>query len=201
MNKIVSFKKEINFESIFQINSISLEHNLSVKEENIVKGNFIISGSYKKTEGSINIDDFSFELPFEINIDKKYNTDNITVDINDFYYEIKDNEALSINIEVIIDNLEEKEYIMEERESIEKIRALDENTKEEPENKEDKIQSIFEGLDYNEKYVTYKVHVMNDNDTIESITKEYKIKKSILEEYNNLMDLKVGDKIIIPAND
>ncbi|MBR3230154.1 MAG: LysM peptidoglycan-binding domain-containing protein [Bacilli bacterium] len=201
MNKIVSFKKEINFESIFQINSISLEHNLSVKEENIVKGNFIISGSYKKTEGSINIDDFSFELPFEINIDKKYKTDNITVDINDFYYEIIDNEALSINIEVIIDNLEEKEYLMEDRESIEKIIDIDENTKEEPENKEDKIQSIFEGLDYNEKYVTYKVHVMNDNDTIESITKEYKIKKSILEEYNNLMDLKVGDKIIIPAND
>lgn len=195
MNKIVPFKKEINFDSIYQINSISLEHNLSLKENNIIKGNFILSGNYKVTEASINIDNFNFELPFEINIDSKYNTDNILVDINDFYYEIINNDKLSINIEVIIENLEEKEEKMEERNIID----IEEETLDEENIKE--VETIFDGLDTNEKYVTYKVHIMTENDTIDQIIKKYETKKSILEDYNNLLDLKIGDKIIIPTND
>ena len=34
-----------------------------------------------------------------------------------------------------------------------------------------------------------------------NILKKYDIKKSVLEDYNNLMDLKIGDKIIISTND
>ena len=200
MNKIIPFKKEINFETIYQINSISLEHNLSLKEDNIIKGNFIVSGSYKKTEASINIDEFNFELPFEINIDNKYDTKDITVDINDFYYEIIDNETLSLNIEIIIDDLYEKEVIME-NDNIETINEENETRNIKDESIEEKIESIFDGLDCNENYVTYKVHVMTENDTIESIIKNNNTKKTILEEYNNLNDIKIGDKIIIPSND
>lgn len=200
MNKIIPFKKEINFETIYQINSISLEHNLSLKEENIIKGNFIVSGSYKKTEASINIDEFNFELPFEINIDNKYDTKDITVDINDFYYEIIDNETLSLNIEIIIDDLYEKEVIME-NDNREVINEENETRNIKDESIEEKIESIFDGLDCNENYVTYKVHVMTENDTIESIIKNNNTKKTILEEYNNLNDIKIGDKIIIPSND
>lgn len=205
MNKIVPFKKEIDFESIYQISSISLEHNLSLKEENVVKGNFIVSGSYKKTEASINIDEFNFELPFEINIDSKYDTKDITVDINDFYYEIINNETLSLNIEIIIENLNEKEDIMEtdDRKIIDIEEEIEETKKSETKNEtsEDKIESIFDGLDYNENYVTYKIHIMTENDTIESVIKKYNTKKSILEDYNNLIDIKIGDKIIIPSDD
>lgn len=205
MNKIVPFKKEIDFESIYQISSISLEHNLSLKEENVVKGNFIVSGSYKKTEASINIDEFNFELPFEINIDSKYDTKDITVDINDFYYEIINNETLSLNIEIIIENLNEKEDIMEtdDRKIIDIEEEIEETKKSETKNEtsEDKIESIFDGLDYNENYVTYKIHIMTENDTIESVIKNYNTKKSILEDYNNLIDIKIGDKIIIPSDD
>ena len=205
MNKIVPFKKEIDFESIYQISSISLEHNLSLKEENVVKGNFIVSGSYKKTEASINIDEFNFELPFEINIDSKYDTKDITVDINDFYYEIINNEILSLNIEIIIENLNEKEDIMEtdDRKIIDIEEEIEETKKSETKNEtsEDKIESIFDGLDYNENYVTYKIHIMTENDTIESVIKKYNTKKSILEDYNNLIDIKIGDKIIIPSDD
>ena len=205
MNKIVPFKKEIDFESIYQISSISLEHNLSFKEENVVKGNFIVSGSYKKTEASINIDEFNFELPFEINIDSKYDTKDITVDINDFYYEIINNETLSLNIEIIIENLNEKEDIMEtdDRKIIDIEEEKEETKKSETKNEtsEDKIESIFDGLDYNENYVTYKIHIMTENDTIESVIKNYNTKKSILEDYNNLIDIKIGDKIIIPSDD
>lgn len=207
MIKKVPFKKEIDFDSIYQICSISLEHNLSLKEDNVIRGNFIVSGSYKKTDSSINIDEFNFEIPFEINIDGKYDTSNITVDINDFYYEIVDSMILSLNIEVIIDNLEEKKIIIDDKENVMDIRNTEvidesiEKEKEVNEEKEERIDSIFDGLDCNEKFVTYKVHVMSENDTLESIINKYETKKSILEDYNNLMDLKVGDKIIIPINE
>lgn len=207
MNKIVPFKKDVDFDCIYQINSISLEHNLSLKEENIVKGNFIVSGSYKKTDASVNIDEFNFELPFEISIDNKYDTSNITIDINDFYYEIIDNQLLSLNIEVIIDNLEEKEVIMktDDRKIIEEtLNAPEESIKDNIQNEKEadrELESIFDGLDCNDNYVTYKIHVMGENDTIESVLKKYGVKKSVLDDYNNLIDLKIGDKIIIPTND
>ena len=208
MNKIIPFKKEISFEAIYQIKSISLEHNISLKEENLIKGNFIVSGSYKKTEASINIDEFSFELPFEINIDGKYETKDITVDINDFYYEIVDNETLSLNIEIIIENLYEKEVAMDnkdnntiDKEDENNIGKENENRKIESETEKNQIESIFDDMDCNEKYVTYKVYVLTENDTLESVIKKNNTKKSILEKYNDLSEIKIGDKIIIPSND
>ena len=60
------------------------------------------------TEASLNVDPFEYKLPFDISIDKKYDTENIDVDINDFYYEVTNNKILSVNIEVVINGLEEK---------------------------------------------------------------------------------------------
>ena len=110
MKKIVPFKKDISFDNnIAEISSISLEHTLKLQEENIVSGEFIISGTYKMTEASLNVDPFEYKLPFDISVDKKYDTKNIDVDINDFYYEVTNNEILSVSIEVVLDGLEEKE--------------------------------------------------------------------------------------------
>ena len=110
MKKIVPFKKDIDFNTnIAEISSISLEHTLKLKEENLVSGEFIVSGTYKLTDTSLNVDSFEYKLPFDISIDKKYDTNNIDVDISDFYYEVIDNEILEVNIEVSLDNLEEKE--------------------------------------------------------------------------------------------
>lgn len=112
MKKIIPFRKELSFDSkIYEISSISLEHTLKLKEDNQISGEFIISGTYKLTEASINVDPFEYILPFSISIDKKYDTKNIDVDINDFYYELSSNQILSVNIEVVIDGLEEKEEI------------------------------------------------------------------------------------------
>lgn len=47
-------------------------------------------------------------------------------------------------------------------------------------------------------YVTYHIHVVGENDTIDSITNNYKISKEILGEYNDLSNLNIGDKILIP---
>ena len=228
MKKIVPFNKDINFDAyIYEICSISLEHTLSLKENNIISGNFVITGTYKMTDSSTNVDSFNYNLPFEISIDSKYDTKNLIVDINDFYYEVMDNKVLSVNIDVLIDGLEEKEEkVLEE---VRKTDILDEKTDEEDKkivdidnneienidtkntettikkevrNDEEKIvTTIFDDLDCNENYVTYKVHIVGENDTIESIIQKYNINSSELEDYNNLSDLKLGDKLIIPTND
>lgn len=232
MNKIVPFKKNLDFDTIYEINSISLEHTLSLKEENTITGKFLISGTYKMTEASINIDDFSYDLPFEISIDSKYDTKNVSVDINDFYYEIIDNKTLAVNIEVIIENLEEKEiqtleqeleevreasneetldYIEKNNEILENIEEKNEifenefkpleNIEKKSSSPREELTSIFDDMDCDENYVTYKVHIMTENDTIESLLQKYEISSTKLENYNNLSDLKIGDKIIIPTND
>lgn len=221
MKKIVPFKKDITFDSnIAEISSISLEHTLKLKEENLVSGEFIISGTYKMTEASVNVDSFEYKLPFDISIDKKYDTKNIDVDINDFYYEVINNEILSISIEVVLDGLEEKpeeeeeirmteEKIetLEDREEVEKeedtktVSTVEENSEEVNREEDNTVKSIFEGLDENERYAVYKVHIVTENDTTESIVSEYGVTRDDLEAYNDLSDLKIGDKLIIPSHE
>lgn len=215
MRKIIPFKKDIEFETnIAEISSISLEHTLKLKEENLVSGEFIVSGTYKITEASLNIDPFEYKLPFDISIDKKYDTTNIDVDINDFYYEIINNQMLEVNIEVVLEGLEEKSEEEERILTEEKIETLNEN-EEETNQKETNIQenteenreidtnvkSIFNDLDENERYSIYKVHIVTENDTTESIISEYDITREELEAYNDLTDLKIGDKLIIPSHE
>lgn len=198
MKKIIPFKKEISFNTdIYEISSISLEHNLKVKESNLISGEFIVSGTYKQTETSVNTEPFEYNLPFDISIDKKYNTDNVTVDINDFYYEVN-NKNLSVDIEVAIDNLEEKERAEEVKN--EDNLKIEIPSKTETSNVEN-IKNIFDNMDENESYAVYKVHIVTENDTIESILQKYEITKEQLENYNDLKEFKIGDKIIVPANE
>ncbi len=219
MKKIVPFKKDITLETnISEISSISLEHTLKLKEENLVSGEFIISGTYKMTEASLNIDSFEYKLPFDISIDQKYDTTDLDVDINDFYYEVTNGEILSINIEVVLDGLEEKPEKEESRVTEEKVETLEDTREEIQQNQtvqmvsneemtneevdtDNTVKSIFEDLDENERYAVYKVHIVTENDTTESIIQEYEINREDLEAYNDLTDLKIGDKLIIPSHE
>lgn len=208
MKKIVPFKKDIEFNNnIAEISSISLEHTLKLQEENLVSGEFIISGTYKMTEASLNVDPFEYKLPFDISIDKKYDTEKVNVDINDFYYEVINNEILSINIEIVLDNLEEKQIekevvnLPEEKiEVLEDREELDENISENNVSNQE-VKNIFSGLEDNERYSVYKVHIVTENDTVESIMQKYDITRENLEAYNDLNNLKIGDKLIIPSNE
>lgn len=219
MKKIVPFKKDIPFKTnLYEVTSISLEHSLH-KEDNEIVGNFIISGEYRITETSINTEKFSYDLPFNIDVDSKYNIDNVDIDINDFYYEILDNKSLVINIEVKLDHIEEilieRKDIMEDlidpsfedilNEDINNEPVLEEVTnnvvKEEKQDKrciEEEVKSLFSNMDSSDTYVSYKVYIVRENDTIESIMEKYSITSDELESYNNLNDIKLGDKIIIP---
>lgn len=212
MKKLVPFKKDIAFDTnIAEINSISLEHEITNHEESLIAGKFIVSGDYKMTDTSVHLDNFEYELPFNINIDKKYNIDDAEIDISDFYYEIINSRILSVNIELSVDNIEEQEVAME-REEIEEINEVDQEeiptileeieTINETEEREGiNVKSLFDGLDEDESYVVYKIHIVTENDTIEQIAADYEVTKEALDDYNNLSEVKIGDKIIIPANE
>lgn len=248
MEKIIPFKKDIIFKTnLSEITSISLEHNLSQKDQYLVNGIFTVSGEYKMAEDSVILDSFSYELPFDINIDDRYDTSKIKIDIDDFYYEIVNDNVLSVSIDVLLSNLEEvpverledipekQEEEMErlEEKSIEKIsleEMLEEELKEEikiveepmirenneikniEEIVEEKVEakeeqrciedediSLFSDIDTVDSYRSYKVYIVRQGDTLEKIIENYHISQEELAEYNDLTEIKINDKIIIPA--
>ena len=106
MKKVISFKKELPFKTnISEISSISLEHTIKEKENDLISGIFYVSGEYKMTETSINKESFNFEIPFDIALDSRYDTSKIKFDIDDFYYEIINADTLKVNIDVFVDGL------------------------------------------------------------------------------------------------
>lgn len=232
MKKIVPFRKEIIFKTnVSEITSISLEHDLHL-EENEIRGNFVLSGEYRMNDTSVNVEGFHYDLPFQITLDEKYILDSVVCDIDDFYYEIVNDNILSISIDVLIDKLEEKP-LMEVRECIEPddvlptvkepTERLEKETFVEESNEEkneiqternmkmdtqetlsveatSEVKSIFDSFDDSmENYASYKVYIVREEDTIESILVKYNIVREELEKYNNLKEIKIGDKLIIPS--
>lgn len=243
MQKIIPFKKETNFkDNVSEITSISLEHTLHKEEDNLITGEFLVSGDYKVVETSSVIDNFSFRFPFDIHLDEKYDLEKVIIDIDDFYYEIKNNNTLVVNIDVLLDKLEEKkeelkEVILERskleedindviEEKITNKNIIEENNnfnisdrniyedvinpvkiidnKQELEISEKKqsqndITNIFDDIDNKSNSAIYKVYIVREEDTLFSITEKYGVNKEILEKYNNLKEIKKGDKLIIPC--
>ena len=110
MKQIISFKKELPFKTkVSDITSISLERELKVEDDGIVTGVFHITGDYKMNEGSINREEFSFDLPFDITLDPRYDIHTVKSDIEDFYYDVINSDTLKVNIDLFV----EAEYLSE----------------------------------------------------------------------------------------
>ena len=125
MKQLIPFKKDIIFKTkISEITSISLEHSLEL-DDDMVSGDFIISGDYKMTEASLNREDFNYKLPFDIALDSRYDTSNLKIEIDDFYYEIINDDVLRVNIEVSLDGLEDKPFKEENNIAEEKEEELE----------------------------------------------------------------------------
>ena len=59
---------------------------------------------------------------------------------------------------------------------------------------------IFETFNASkETYVTYHVHIVREDDTVESICQKYEINKEELSYYNDITTIKMGDKLIVPT--
>ena len=65
---------------------------------------------------------------------------------------------------------------------------------------EDNIPNLFDNINIDETYNTYKIYIVREGDTLESIMEKYNINKDVLELYNDTKELKLGDKIIVPVS-
>ncbi len=211
MKKTVPLKKDIAFKTnIAEITSIALDHELNL-ENRTIKGNLVISGSYKINETSVNTEEFKYNIPVNIEMSERYILDNLNITIDDFYYEIVNDNLLSISIEIGLDNLKEEEILPPfkyEEENITSVSSTKEPSTKEPlpEKEEmtrlntEEVKTLFDNFDdSNETYATYKVCIVKESDTLESISLKYNVSKELLEQYNDVSELKIGDKLIIPA--
>ena len=250
MKKIISFEKEIAFSSMIgEVTSIALDHTLKFTDSSSVKGNFVISGTYKMTEASTLEEKFSYEIPTEIDLSERLDLETCKISIDDFTYEVVNEDTLKCNIDVLVEGVEEvvleeddvevlddderecdgdkkedkeieipiKEDIKDlntdvEREEVDDdksveevvtINKIDEKVKEEKEandNNSSDIGSLFASLDSAEEtFTTYSVYILRREDTLDKVLDKYKITREELCEYNDLDNLEIGSKLIIPS--
>lgn len=212
MNCIIPFTKDVKFKSnIAEILSVSLEHDYTANETEVL-GNFTISGEYKTHEVSVNKEHFEYVLPFSVNMTNKIDTNSVNFEVQDFTYEVIDNDTLRINIEYSInaDEVKEEETLFKQVEEPTLDNLLDEidreveketreEISEERDISEEAKNTILNSINDNDDvYVTYHIHEMKETDTVESICLKYNTSDAILGEYNDLSTLTLGDKIIIP---
>ena len=243
MKQIIPFEKDILFKTkIGELTSISLDNDLILKGEDLIIGNFYIKGTYKMLSSSTSEEEYSYKIPCEIQISDEYDTYDCNIDIDDFTYEIKNDDTLYVKISVSIDNLVKKETLKDITEQLETREELPtenstplverivpetpkeikttEELKEEINEQQEQQRDIPEVVDEREnispinvindiksdiiketeeRYLTYKVYIVTEEDTIETITEKYSVTKEQIKDYNEFDNLQAGMKLVIPS--
>lgn len=269
MKKIVTFDKSLEFSKMIgEVTSIELEHTLKFVDGSDIEGDFLINGTYKMTEASQLEEKFNYKIPVDIALTEELELDTSKIEIDDFYYEIENDDTMICHIDVRIEGVEhieevpdviEKEdddniqiEVREENSDVEEerideskdevvieeilddgleVKEIDEiqvlninrecdgdnnsddsceiEIKEEKDNNmsekikeevSDNVGSLFSSLkDSEETFSTYSVYILRSEETVESIISKYKVTKEDLENYNDLSNLSVGSKVIIPT--
>lgn len=107
MRKVISFDKELEFKTMIgEITSISLDQDLSFQNDSTVSGELVVSGKYKLTAASRLEDDFLFHLPMEIVLTERLDSKTRNVTIEDFRYEVEDNDILLCHIDLLVEGVE-----------------------------------------------------------------------------------------------
>lgn len=183
MNLIIPFTKDIKFNSnISEIVSISLEHDYTVNDGEIL-GNFIVSGDYKSHEVSVNKEHFEYVLPFSVELTTRIERDSVDFSIEDFTYEIKNNDTLEVRIEYSVNALEEKEEVKEEIEEEPLFERVEEDV-----TLEDMLDKINEDIrddeevEETDKEDTMETEVIEQRDVTEDD------KKTIIDSINDADD-------------
>lgn len=116
----------------------------------------------------------------------------------------QENKEIEIPVKERISNeLEEQELNI-----VEEIELPKEEVKEkqgvpilkEKTNEEEITNSLFSNLDdEDDSFSTYSIYIVREEDSIEKVLEKYKITKEKLEEYNDLSNISLNSKIIIPS--
>jgi LysM repeat protein len=230
MRQSIPFTKDLIFKTnIAEITSISLEKNITVEDDDMLSGDFTVTGKYKMTDASENEEIFNYNIPFDIALDYRYNKDYGNIEVADFEYEIINDDVLRVKILLMVEGLEKREEevreeernVMGEEELVDDIHTINNiNVIEKEEeiipvdndgiessveaepmiNPTEKIKSLFDSIDdSDETHITYKVYIVRADDTIDNIIIKYNTNKEELAKYNDIDNIKIGDKIIIPC--
>lgn len=216
MKQVIPFKKEINLKNKFDsITSLTLEHDYHINDE-IIEGVFLVNGTLRSTEASLVDEDFFYKLPFEIALSDLIDKDTINLKINDFTYKIISDEELSLDIKLDLeyeeDNLSDKfetflndnvrNEEVQEDEVIEETEPILEDdiiiNAEKDKLDEESTSTLTDFVADKKNYVLYKVHLVKEYEDYNSICAKYNVPMNLLNEYNDMKELKIGDKVIIP---
>lgn len=209
MNLIIPFEKKVKFDTpISEICSISLEHEIT-KNDGEILGNFLITGTYKEHELSINKTDFSFTLPFSVELTTRVDLSSLDMSIDNFTYDLNGSD-LDIKIDYVIEAQDLKEEPVFERveQDIEPITLIEEEKekindeiKEEINNNEEreiKSETIINSVKAEDDYISYHIHIVSSGESLESIALKYHITKEEIETINNITTIEENDKLLIP---
>ena len=225
MNKIIPFNKDITFNnSIGGITSIALDDTLKLVDDYTIRGELIVRGCNRVRELDY---DFSYSLPVDISIDSKYDTSKCSISIDDFYYEIMNEDILKVKIDLILDDLFYKEETIKKEELVVSgDRNLDVNASfvkkdddydvdvellkdnisvdfsfDKKDDNSNKVEDLFKEMNNEREYSIYRVYTVCENDSLEYIMDKYKVSRDDLADYNDLMVITPGMKLVIPSTD
>jgi hypothetical protein len=211
MKKKVTFEKSIEFPTMIgEITEISLDEKLVFTDESSIEGHLLLNGKYKMTEASRLEEDFSYKIPCEISLTEKVDLNTTNIEISDFYYEIENENTIVCHIELLVEGLElleedEEDVVLERECDGDEIEEKEieipvvEEKEEVVEEKSEEINSLFSNLDDDtDTYGTFIVYIVRQNESINSIIEKYNTSIEELEKYNDLKDINIGTKLIIP---
>lgn len=163
---------------------------------------------YERDNMVVDIDDFRYELidsnRLKVNIDLYIDGDIIPEEeevIDEKRGIIKEMDEIEGDSRIDMDNDFLEDTIDFSKNIIEEINKEPMETEASTIVNENNNINIFGNISDNETYATYKVYTVMDTDTIDGIISKYNISKELLGEYNNIEDIKSGDKLIIPSDE
>ena len=143
MQKVISFDKNLEFKTmISEITSISLDQHLAFMDESSISGELVISGKYKLTAASRLEEDFIFFLSIEIVLTEKLEEATRKVTIEDFRYDIQEDDTLDCHVELLIEGVEIIDVDEEEDTNDDRECVVDELTMEQLTEDEDKSKNL-----------------------------------------------------------
>lgn len=197
MNKIIPFNKDIKFnDTIGEITNIAIDDTLKFTDSYTITGELIVRGCHKY--GDIE-EDFSYPLPTTVSVDKKYDTSKAKIMVDDFYYEIVNDDTLKVKIDLILDDLFFKEEKIEP--IVEEVSVDERDFLEKEKITETDISNLSNELGEEKEYSIYRVYVVVPGDTLSKILEKYNITSEELSHYNDIDNIKPGIKLIIPSTD
>lgn len=227
MNQKIEFKKDCMLKTyVSSITDISLTHDYKILDDTI-EGYFDVTGSYKVTMSSVETEEFMFTIPFTIALSSLIDKDTIDLKLSDFNYSVeKDVLHLKMFLDMDYQEIEIKEDIKDneeidnmindliDKDSTTDIKSPSEfhnevmldnviDSKEEVSTKEKVSEKNFNTI-FNEvkesNFSKYKVYIMRSEDTLESILVKYNVTMDEIKEYNDIDNINIGSKIVIPYN-